>query len=130
MTDESGMNRRPTNDQPPASPMPWTDDPTRPDDGLDPGEENLVPPAPRHHGGIDDPAHPDYFSTEHRRLPQAIDLTGMPERDLIVDDHASQTAGPGAATQADLGGRPAIRGSTDPAAPGDPRRDRSDAQPG
>ena len=113
----------------PAPRAAWTDDPTLPNDGLDPGEEHEVPPARRHHGGVDDPAHPDYFTTGHRRLPQSADLRGQPERDLIVDDHASQTAGRGSATQAQVGGRPANPGSADNEAAGDPRRDRPDAQP-
>ena len=113
----------------PAPPSPVTDDPTLPNDGLDPGEEHAVTPAPRHHGGVDDPAHPDFFTTEHRGLPQAVDLRPQPERGLVVDDHASQTAGPGSATQAQVGGQPANPGTADPEAPGDPRRDRPDAQP-
>ena len=112
----------------PAPSQPWTDDPNLPNDGLDPGEENRIPQAPRHHGGVDDPAHPDYFTTEHRHLPQSMDLRGQPERDLVVDDHASQTAGPGSATQAAMG-QPATPGSADRNTPGDPRRDRPDAQP-
>jgi hypothetical protein len=113
----------------PAPRTPITDDPTLPNDGLDPGEEHAVPPAPRSHGGVDDPAHPDFFTTEHRGLPQAVDLRPQPERGLVVDDHASQTAGPGSATQAQVGGQPANPGTADPEAPGDPRRDRPDAQP-
>jgi len=118
-----------TDDARPAGKAAWTDDPTAPDDGLDPGEENEVPPAPRYHGGVDDPAHPDYFTTEHRGLPHGTDLAGMPERDLVVDDHASQTAGAGAATQGEVAGRAPIPGATDARMPGDPRRDRPDAQP-
>ena len=119
-----------TDDEPrPAPRTPLTDDPTLPNDGLDPGEEHRVPPAPRYHGGVDDPAHPDYFTTEHRGLPQAMDLRGQPERGLVVDDHASQTAGAGAATQAELGGRPPVPGSTDAGDPRDPRHGRSDAEP-
>ncbi|HET7830150.1 MAG TPA: hypothetical protein VFL03_11380 [Candidatus Limnocylindrales bacterium] len=119
-----------TTEQPrqPAPDQPWTDDPTLQSDGLDPGEENEVPQARRHHGGVDDPAHPDYFTTGHRRLPQAQDLRGQPERDLVVDDHASQTAGAGAATQATIG-QPAVPGSADSDDHDDPRHDRPDAQP-
>lgn len=105
-----------------------TDDPTRPADGLDPGETGSVPLAPRHHGGVIDPAHPDFFTTAHRNLRPPDDPLAMPERRLTVDDHASQTAGPGAATQATMG-RPAETGETRPDAPGDPRADRPDAQP-
>ena len=112
----------------PAPSQAWTDNPNLPEDGLDPGEENRVPQASRHHGAIDDPAHPEYATTENRRLPQAQDLVGQAERDLVVDDHASQTAGPGSGTQATIG-EPANPGSADPDAPGDPRRDRPDAQP-
>ena len=106
-----------------------TDDPTTPRDGLDPGDAERVPAAPRHHGGVNDPAHPDFFTTEHRDLPQPTDLAGSAERALVVDDHASQTAGPGAATQAELGGRPPAPGSTNPDDASDPRRDRPDAEP-
>jgi len=83
----------------------------------------------RHHGAIDDPAHAEFAMIEHRDLPQPTDLAGSPERALVIDDHASQTAGPGAATQAELGGRAPIPGSTDRNAPGDPRRHRPDAEP-
>ena len=113
----------------PASRTPLTDDPTAPNDGLDPGEENVTPQARRHHGAVDDPTHPDFHTTGHRFLPHGTDLAGMPERTLVVDEHSSQTAGPGAATQAQLGGRPPLPGSTDPDAPGDPRADRPGAEP-
>jgi hypothetical protein len=106
-----------------------TDDPTAPRDGLDPGDEERLPPTPRYHGGVNDPAHPDFFTTEHRDLAQPADLRGSDERALVVDDHASQTAGPGAATQAELGGRPPVPGSTDAGDPRDPRHGRSDAEP-
>ena len=106
-----------------------TDDPTTPRDGLDPGDAERVPPTPRYHGGVNDPAHPDFFTTGHRDLAQPADLRGSAERALIVDDHASQTAGPGAATQAELGGRPPVPGSTDAGDPRDPRHARSDAEP-
>jgi hypothetical protein len=106
-----------------------TDDPTAPRDGLDPGDAEQVPPTPRYHGGVNDPAHPDFFTTEHRDLAQPADLMGSPERDLVVDDHASQTAGPGAATQAALGGRPPVPGSTDSGDPRDPRHAQPDAEP-
>ena len=106
-----------------------TDDPTAPRDGLDPGDAGRVPPTPRSHGGVKDPAHPDFFTTEHRDLPQPADLRVSDERALVVDDHASQTAGPGAATQAELGGRPPVPGSTDTGDPRDPRHARPDAEP-
>jgi hypothetical protein len=104
-----------------------TDDPTTPRDGLDPGDAERVPPTPRYHGGVNDPAHPDFFTTEHRGLAQPPDLLGSPERDLVVDVHASQTAGSGAATQAELGGRPPVPGSSDTGDPRDPRHARPDA---
>jgi hypothetical protein len=116
-----------TRDDAPETPL--TDDPNRPADGLDPGDAARVPSAARHHGAIDDPAHPAFEAVEHRALPQPTDLAGSPERSLVVDDHASQTAGPGAATQAELGGRAPVPGSTDPGDPHDPRRDRPDAEP-
>ena len=106
-----------------------TDDPTTPRDGLDPGDAERVPPAPRYHGGVNDPAHPDFFTVEHRDLPQPTHLAGSDERVLVVDDHASQTAGPGAATQAELGGRPPVPGSIERDDERDPRRDRPDAEP-
>ena len=106
-----------------------TDDPTTPRDGLDPGDAERVPTTPRYHGGVNDPAHPDFFTTEHRDLAQPADLRGSAERSLVVDDHASQTAGPGAATQAEIGGRPPVPGSTDAGDPRDPRHARSDAEP-
>ena len=106
-----------------------TDDPTAPRDGLDPGDAERVPPTPRYHGGVNDPAHPDFFTVEHRNLAQPADLRGSPERALVVDDHASQTAGPGAATQAELGGRPPVPGSTDAGDQRDARHDRPDAEP-
>jgi hypothetical protein len=108
---------------------PLTDDPTRQRDGLDPGEEHETPGTARHHGGVRDPAHPDFFTTEHRDLPDPRDPLDQPERRLAVDDHASQTAGPGAATQAQVGGRTPVPGATRPDEPGDPRRDRPDAEP-
>ena len=70
-----------------------------------------TPAERRHHGAVDDPAHAEFATVEHRDLPQPADLVGSPERALVVDDHASQTAGPGAATQAELGGRPPVPGS-------------------
>jgi hypothetical protein len=113
----------------PVSAQPWTDDPTLPNDGLDSGEENEVPPAGRHHERVDDPAHPDVFTPRHRDLPQAADLRGQPERDLVVDEHASQTAGAGSATQATIG-KPAVPASADRDHADDPRHDRPDGQPG
>ena len=107
-----------------------TDDPTAPADGLDPGDASRRTPTDRrHHGAVDDPAHPEFATVEHRDLPQPADLVGGAERALVVDDHASQTAGPGAATQAVLGGRPPVPGSTDSDDPRDPRRERPDAEP-
>ena len=108
---------------------PMTDDPTSPADGMDPGEEHRAPAAARHHGGVNDPEHPDFFTTAHRNLPAPVDPLDQPERRLTVDDHASQTAGPGAATQAQVGGRAPVPGATRPDDPGDPRRDRPDAEP-
>ncbi|HEX5828851.1 MAG TPA: hypothetical protein VFY23_15100 [Candidatus Limnocylindrales bacterium] len=99
---------------------PFADDPTSPADGLDPGDEGRRPPAPRHHGGVIDPAHPDYFTTGHRSLPDPTDPLDQPERRLVVDDHASRTTG--------------AAGVTQPQAPvpdpsGDPRRDLPVAEP-
>jgi hypothetical protein len=99
---------------------PFADDPTAPGDGLDPGEEGRVPQAPRHHGGVIDPAHPDYFTTGHRFLPDPSDPLDQPERRLVVDDYASRTTG--------------VSGTTQPHAPvpdpsTDPRRDRPVAEP-
>ena len=88
-----------------------------------------TPSEPRHHGAVDDPSHAEFATVEHRDLPQPADLVGSAERALVVDDHASQTAGPGAATQAALGGRPPVPGSTEPDHPGDPRHDRPDDEP-
>ena len=106
-----------------------TDDPTTPADGLDPGDVARAPATPRHHGAVDDPAHPEFAMVEHRDLPQPTELTGSPERALVVDDHASQTAGPGAATQAQLGGRPPVPGRRRPDDPADPRHDPPDGEP-
>jgi hypothetical protein len=106
-----------------------TDDPTAPRDGMDPGDADRLPPAPRYHGAVHDPAHPEFFTTEHRDLAQPADLRGSDERALVVDDHASQTAGPGAATQAQVGGRPPVPGSADAGDPRDPRHTRPDADP-
>ncbi len=92
------------------------------------GDEKRAPVDARHHGAVDDPAHAEFGTVEHRDLPQPTDLAGSPERALVVDDYGSQTAGPGAATQAALG-RPPVPGSTDPDDPADPRRDRPDAEP-
>jgi hypothetical protein len=47
----------------------------------------------------------------------------------VVDDHANQTAGRGAATQAELGGRPPVPGSSDSGDPRDPRHARPDGEP-
>jgi hypothetical protein len=102
---------------------PLTDDPTRPRDGLDPGEEHEAPAASRHHGGVKDPAHPDFFTVDHRYLDDPSDPLAMPERRQVVDDHLSQTVGAGAATQAEIGGVPGKPGETRPDTPGDPRAD-------
>ena len=87
----------------------------RPGDGPMTGDRapGGTPSERRHHGAVDDPAHAEFATVEHRDLPQPADLVGSAERALVVDDHASQTAGPGAATQAELGGRPPVPGSTD-----------------
>jgi hypothetical protein len=121
----------PSPDPADAQGTPLTDDPTPGGDrdGMDPGEERRSPAVDRHHGGVKDPTHPDYFTVEHRYLPDPSDPLDQPERRLTVDDHASQTAGPGAATQAQLGGRTPSPGATRPDSPDDPRRDRPDAEP-
>jgi hypothetical protein len=98
-------------------------------DGLDPGEEGKTPDADRYHGGVKDPTHPDFFTVDHRYLPDPTDPLDAPERRQTVDDHASQVSGPGAATQAELGGRTPAPGHDRPDAPQDPRRDRPDAEP-
>jgi hypothetical protein len=98
-------------------------------DGLDPGEEHRTPDADRHHGGVKDPSHPDFFTTDHRYLSDPMDPLDQPERALTVDDHQSQTAGAGSATHADVGGRPPVPGTTRSDAPGDPRRERPTAEP-
>lgn len=72
------------------------------DDGL--GADATRPQAPRWHGGIRDPGHPEFFETSHRSLPETADLEGQPERHLVVDDYDSQVRGPGRHTQASVGG--------------------------
>jgi hypothetical protein len=109
-----------------------TDDPTPGGrrDGLDPGEEHRTPDADRHHGGVKDPEHPDFFSTDHRYLPRDVEVQGQPERSLVVDDHASATAGAGSRTQAQLAGPPpSSPDDPRPDAPGDPRGRLPDAEP-
>jgi hypothetical protein len=97
-------------------------------DGLDPGEEHRSPDADRHHGGVKDTAHPDFFTVDHRYLEDPMDLD-QPERRLVVDDHASRTVGASGVTQGEVGGQPAIPGETRPDQPGDPRRGLPTAEP-
>lgn len=96
-----------------------------------PHEED-APLAPRAHGAVRNPTHPEYFDIGHRQLSDPVDALGDPVRRLVIDDHASLTRGDGArtATTAGVDALAADRWRVGPRSdvPGDPRRNLPDAQ--
>lgn len=119
--------------------MAWQRDPDRDprplepdnlaDDGLGPGADADRPDAPRPHGAVRDVGHPDFFTVDHRYLPDPVDPLDQPERRQVVDDYTTLTTGPGSVTDGAGGVDPvtgwdAVRADT----PGDPRRHLPDAE--
>lgn len=51
--------------------------------------------APRPHGAVRDTRHAEFFDAGHRNLPEPADLTGQPERQLVVDDYGELVRGEG-----------------------------------
>jgi hypothetical protein len=60
-------------------------------DGTGPEEEGRTPDAPRPHGGVDDPEHPEFFQASHRNLPVPEDDVVHEPRNLVVDDQESRS---------------------------------------
>jgi hypothetical protein len=137
LTDEAYPARAHLGESAPApsesSPMP-SDDPGAVRDEDDPvylaedrsDAKGRQPDAPRWHGGVRNPDHPEFHSIGRRMDPIPDEPILDAVRSLTLDDRASRLAG------ADIAGS----GGSDPDsegiradAPGDPRRDRPDARP-
>jgi hypothetical protein len=119
MTREDEQAGRPAAD--PAADLAAPDQGDRTDPaGLAP---DVRPITDRPHGGVRDPAHPEFFDVAHRELRDPVAEATPPERQLVVDAYTTQVRGAGSRTQADLGRTPP------PGAP-DPRDPRDDAEPG
>jgi hypothetical protein len=84
------------------------------------------PDAPRWHGGVRNPDHPEFHSIGRRMDPIPDEPILDAVRGLTLDDRASRLAG---ADIAGSGGRDPETEGTRADAPGDPRRDRPDARP-
>jgi hypothetical protein len=84
------------------------------------------PDAPRWHGGVRNPDHPEFHSIGRRMDPIPDEPILDAVRGLTLDDRASRLAG---ADIAGSGGRDPDTEGTRADAPGDPRRDRPDARP-
>jgi hypothetical protein len=82
----------------PRAPEPPTGPDNLVDDGLGTDARDARPQAPRWHGGIRDPGHPEFFDVDHRQLPDPVDVLDQPERRLVVDAYESMVRGAGADT--------------------------------
>jgi hypothetical protein len=83
--------------------------------------------APRWHGGVRNPDHPEFHSVERRQVRPPEDPLLESVRALTLDEHDSRLAG---ADIAGSGGRDPETSGTRADEPGDPRRDLPDARPG